>query len=248
LLRSLVVYWRPGRQPALRRWYREFVPPGSLVFDVGAHLGDRSVAFARLGARVIALEPQPALVPVLRFLTRRERTITVLQTAAGAAQTQAALRVSEATPTVSSLSSDWIASVQQANRGFRHVRWESTVLVPVTTLDALIEQYGVPAFCKIDVEGFEAEVLQGLGQPLAAVSFEFIPGAMDVTEACLQRLEALAEYQYNVALGERRCFVFADWVDQHTLLRWLHSGGCGVMSGDIYARRVSSTSLPRSTA
>lgn len=248
MLRSLIVYWRPGRQPALRRWYREFVPPGSLVFDVGAHVGDRSVAFARLGARVIALEPQPALLPILRFMTRRERTITVLQTAAGAAQTQAALRVSEATPTVSSLSSDWIASVQEANRGFRRVRWESAVLVPVTTLDALIKQYGVPAFCKIDVEGFEAEVLRGLGQPLAAVSFEFIPGAMDVTEACLQRLEALAEYQYNVALGEQRRFVFSDWVDQGTLLHWLHSGGSGPLSGDVYARRVLSPPLPRKTA
>jgi len=248
LLRSLVVYWRPGRQPALRRWYREFVPPGSLVFDVGAHVGDRSVAFARLGARVIALEPQPALLPVLRFMTRREPTVTVLQTAAGAAQTQAALRVSEATPTVSTLSSDWIASVQHVNRGFRRVRWESTVLVPVTTLDALIEQYGVPAFVKIDVEGFEAEVLRGLGQPLAAVSFEFIPGTMEVTEASLQRLEALAAYQYNVALGERRRFVFADWVDQDTLLRWLHGGGSGPMSGDIYARRVSSTPPSRTIA
>src|SRR5690606_17457557 len=56
ITRSLIVYWRPGRQRGLRDLYRPFVAPGGLVFDVGAHIGDRTAAFASLGARVVALE------------------------------------------------------------------------------------------------------------------------------------------------------------------------------------------------
>ena len=48
LARSLFVYWRPGRQRGLRRLYAPFVCAGDLVFDVGAHLGDRSAAFAAI--------------------------------------------------------------------------------------------------------------------------------------------------------------------------------------------------------
>jgi len=236
LIRSVAIYWRPGRQAALREWYRQWVPADGLVFDVGAHLGDRSVAFSDLGARVIALEPQPALLPALRFLTRNHPRIEVLASAVGSTPGQATLRVSAATPTVSSLSTEWIRSVRSANPGFRRVRWESTVTVPVTTLDALIERYGLPAFCKIDVEGFEAEVLQGVSQPLPAVSFEFIPGAMAITEACVHRLESLAAYRYNAALAEQRRFVFKDWIGPDEVLHWVRVGGPGPRSGDVYAR------------
>ena len=45
--------------------YRRFVGPGDLAFDIGSHVGDRIGAFRRLGARVIALEPQPDCVRVL---------------------------------------------------------------------------------------------------------------------------------------------------------------------------------------
>jgi FkbM family methyltransferase len=236
LLRSLAIYWRPGRQAALRDWYREWVPADGLVFDVGAHLGDRSVAFSDLGARVIALEPQPALLPTLRFITRNHPRIEVVASAVGSAPGQATLRVSAATPTVSSLSMEWIRSVRGANPGFRRVRWESTVTVPITTLDSLIVRHGLPDFCKIDVEGFEAEVLLGVSQPLPAVSFEFIPGAMAITEACVQRLEFLAAYRYNAALAEQRHFVFRDWIGPDDVLRWLRGGGPGPRSGDVYAR------------
>ena len=66
LARSMLIYWRPGRQRGLRTLYSSFVSAGDLVFDVGAHLGDRTVAFCDLGARVIAIEPQEDVLPWLR--------------------------------------------------------------------------------------------------------------------------------------------------------------------------------------
>ena len=53
--------------------------------------------------------------------------------------------------------------------------WADHAVVPVTTLDALIDRYGLPAFCKIDVEGFEEAVVRGLSRPIPSVSFEFTP-------------------------------------------------------------------------
>jgi hypothetical protein len=42
-----------------RDFYRRFIRPGDLVFDVGANVGKRSAVFLDLGATVVAIEPNP---------------------------------------------------------------------------------------------------------------------------------------------------------------------------------------------
>ncbi|PXX92775.1 FkbM family methyltransferase [Marinobacter vulgaris] len=239
LLQSLVIYRRPGRQRALRRLYGEFIRPGDLVFDIGAHLGDRSSAFAALGAQVVALEPQPQLLRWLRRLTRRQPCIVCLPLAVGRAPGEAELALSLRNPTVASLDSRWREQLRSTTAGFRHVRWEDSITVTVTTLDELIEQYGRPSFCKIDVEGFEVEVLAGLSQPLPALSFEFVNGTLEQALQCLQELERLGRYQFNVIAGEQRRFIRPSWQDPEALRQWLDAGADGIASGDIYARLVT---------
>lgn len=240
LIRSMVIYCRPGRQAALQRLYAPFVPAGSPVFDIGAHLGDRSRAFAALGATVIALEPQEQLFPWLRRLCRRYPQITTLQMAAGASEGVARLAVSSSNPTVSSMANDWRRDVPARQAGFRGVRWDAAQTVPVCTLDQLIRRHGCPAFCKIDVEGYEAEVLAGLSQPIDALSVEFIGGMPVPTHRCIDALEALAAYRYNVIVGEGRHFLFADWQSPQAIRRWLDRDSASVASGDLYARRAHS--------
>lgn len=236
LLRSLVVYWRPGRQPGLRRLYTPFVREGDVVFDIGAHLGDRSVAFASLGAHVVALEPQPSVAAWLRRIVGRNPRIVLRTEAVGAAPGTARLAISRRNPTVSTLSAAWRHSMTEAHPGFDGVRWDDSVAVPVTTLDALIETYGMPSFCKIDVEGFEAEVLAGLSRPVPALSVEFVAGDASGARACVERLQALGRYRYNVVLGEGRDFVFDPWRNADAMLAWLEGGAEGASSGDVYAR------------
>lgn len=236
IARSLLVYWRPGRQPGLRRLYAPFLGPGSLVFDVGAHLGDRSAAFASLGARVVALEPQPAVARWLRRIVGRNPRIEILEEAVGRVEGTATLSVSGTHPTVSTLSEAWRDEMPGRNPGFRGVRWTETVTVPVTTLDRLAERFGHPDFCKLDIEGHEAEALAGLSRPVPALSFEFVRGGLDVARACVDRLEALAPYRFNVAAAEERVMHFPAWRTPDEVRRWLEAGAEDLPFGDIYAR------------
>ena len=244
LLRSLAVYWRPGRQRGLRQLYRPWVGPGDLVFDVGAHVGDRATAFSARGAQVVALEPQPEIRRWLVRLVGGRPGVTIRSEAVGSAPGTAQLAVSHRTPTVSSLAERWTTALPEANPSFRQVRWEDTVEVSVTTLDALIGTYGMPRFCKIDVEGFEVEVLTGLSRPLPGLSFEFVAGALDVPIACVQRLEALGRYELNAVRGEERRFVSERWLSPTEMVRWLERGAGGAPSGDVYARLLAPASYP----
>lgn len=238
LVRSLVIYRRPGRQRALRRLYSQFVSPGDLVFDIGAHLGDRSSAFAALGARVVAVEPQPLLLEWLKRLTRHRPGIVCLPLAVGRAQGSAELALSFRNPAVASLDNRWREQLRSTTAGFRHVRWEDSITVQVTTLDELVRQYGRPDFCKIDVEGFEVEVLSGLSQPLPALSFEFVNGTLDQAVRCLEELDRLGRHEFNVIAGEQRRFIWPSWRKPESLRQWLEAGADGIASGDIYARIV----------
>jgi hypothetical protein len=108
------------------------------------------------------------------------------------------------------------------------VRWDKGASVRVTTLDALIARYGAPAFCKIDVEGGEFDVLRGLSYPLKALSFEYIPATVDVALACVERLSELGRYEYNWAPSEPRCLWSSVWlspVQMANLLRRVPVGG-----------------------
>lgn len=238
--RSLLIYYgQPWRTAAMRRHYAALIAPGHLVFDIGAHVGNQTRVLARLGARVVAIEPQPQLARWLRWLFRADRRVTVVETALGARPGKASLYPSSRTPTVATLSSDWIASVGSA-RSFARVRWGAPIEVPVTTLDALIEQHGLPRFCKIDVEGFEAEILRGLSQPIPLLSFEYVPAAIAIACETVGLLAALGPYRFNLTVGERRAFRCPQWQETAATLAWLRARRPDERSGDVYAKLQSS--------
>lgn len=236
LARSLFIYWRPGRQRSLKRLYQPFLAPGDIAFDIGAHLGDRSAAFQSLGAQVIALEPQPALAKWFQRLLKSPH-ITLLPLAVGPAPGHADIAISVGNPTLSTLATEWRRQVGERNPGFQRVRWEETLRVEMTTLDALIDRYGEPRFIKIDVEGFEAEVLQGLNYPVAALSVEFVAGMLEVSHACLAQIQRLGDYRFNAIAGEQRQFRFDTWLTPGAMAAWLAEGADQLASGDIYACR-----------
>lgn len=146
----LIYYGLPFHHRALTQIYAPFIHPGDLCFDIGAHLGDRLRAWSRLGAWVIALEPHPDMMNWLRRWYGKKKNILLLEQAVGAHAGNATLWMSHLTPSISTISQEWRTTVSQ-NRRFAGARWNEQKSVPVTTLDALIDRYGKPAFCKIDV-------------------------------------------------------------------------------------------------
>ena len=236
LLKSLWIYRRPGRLSGLMTLYRPLVPEDGLVFDVGAHLGDRTRAFRRLGARVVALEPQPGPLAWLRQFHASDSAVVIKDCAVGAQPGRAQLALSRSHPSVATLNASWVDDVQAGHSGFERVRWDDQIEVEVTTLDALIEQYGRPDFIKLDIEGHEAEALAGLSQPVSGLSFEFVRGTLDRSLACIDRIEALAPATYNAVAGEQRRWRFSSWQSADEIRAWLSAGADNLASGDIYAR------------
>lgn len=215
-----------------REFYSRWVRPGTLVFDVGANVGDRSRMFLELGARVVAVEPQPSCVGSLRSLG--DDRLVVEQLALGASPGVAEMRIASAS-TISSMSDEWIARVQRSGR-FAQYEWTDAIRVKVETIDSLINRYGQPDFCKLDVEGYEREVVAGLSRRLPLLSFEFAVEYADGAEAVLDRLEGLGFDSFNFTPEETFSLVWDEWRDIGALRNHLSSlAQSGLAWGDVYA-------------
>lgn len=235
ITRSTLVY--RGNLLKLRRaraFYRQFVQPGDLSFDIGAHVGDRVAHFLSLGARVVAVEPQPRLMAGLKRRFGDNPRVTLVSAALGAAAGTAKLAIDPAHPTVATLSPDYIAQAGES-RGFRHVHWREEVEVEVTTLDALIAVHGVPAFCKIDVEGYEHAVIEGLSRPLPGLSLEYLPAALGPALAAIARLARLGTYRFNRSVGESMSLAMPRWLGAAEIGAELKRLPRDEKAGDVYA-------------
>ncbi|HOZ86646.1 MAG TPA: FkbM family methyltransferase [Bacteroidia bacterium] len=194
-----------------KKFYASFLSANDLVFDVGANLGNRVEVFLSLKNKVIAVEPQSYCAAFLR--TKFSNNITLLKIALGAKKDKMTMYINAGSSTISSLSKEWIDSVK--NSRFKDQQWNETEEVEVDTLDNLIAKYGVPGFIKIDVEGFEADVLKGLSSPVPMLSFEYTtPEQENKLYECLGILHKLHPgYLCNYSAGEKNSFVLPEWLN-----------------------------------
>ncbi len=248
IARSLLIYygqvWRHRRMEA---FYRQFLGAGDLAFDLGAHVGNRVRVFRRIGARVIAVEPQPDFVAVLQLLYGRDPGVTIRGCGVAAESGQGNLHLSTRTPTVSTFADSWMNDVR-ADRRFQRIRWDTMISVPTVTLDELITQHGEPQFCKIDVEGYEQEVLTGLSQPIPTLSFEYIPVAVSRAIACVERTRALGDYRYRHSRVETHRWAGPSWLEPDAMIKILRALSANDRSGDVYAVRRDQLSRLREAA
>jgi FkbM family methyltransferase len=217
-------------------FYSQFIKNRDLVFDVGANVGSRSKLFLNIGAKVVAFEPQPELCEHLTQHLRLHKRFTIMPTALGSNLSVVKLKISDA-HVLSSMSNRWIESTTQSGR-FASYNWNKSIDVKVDTLDNMIDKFGVPAFIKIDVEGYELEVLEGLSRPVKYLSLEVTSEDIDNLKKCLHRIEEVGKYIFQFSEGETLKFTLDQWMDRETLLNSLQSKIVTqpMLWGDIYCK------------
>jgi FkbM family methyltransferase len=215
---------------AKRQFFRPLVEPGALVFDIGANVGEYADLFLRLGARVVAVEPNPACCVRVRALGRRRR-LTVRCEAVSDKQGEATLFLG-AHSGHSTLSEEWMKTAQRTDPGFQ---WNEGIRTRLNTLDQLQLEYGTPDFVKIDVEGHEHCVLKGMSFKPSALSFEFHAFARDQLNTCLQLPIFGPDCRFNIVLSDCPDFVWHGWNEKHVVIDYISSLPSDVF-GDIYVK------------
>lgn len=217
--------------PLRTGFYRQFVMPGDLVFDVGANVGNRVEALLGCGAKVVAVEPQPSCAATLE--KKFGEKIFLENIGLSDAEGELEMLLSNDS-TVSTFNTDFI----EANRErFKYSRWEGKIKVKISTLDKLIERHGIPKFCKIDVEGFELQVLKGLHTPIRFISLEYcVPEMLQLTIDCVDQLQRLSPGgKFNYSIGETMAWALPEWQSHADFLGHIRTPEfSATLFGDIY--------------
>jgi FkbM family methyltransferase len=213
-------------------FYSQFIKSGDLCFDVGANVGNRTEIFASLGAKTICVEPQESCLNRLHQRFDQDQNVIIIDKAVSDHEGFAELSICEDISAISTLSARW----KQDGRFSGDFEWSKTQLVALTTLDELIQAYGLPNFCKIDVEGFEVSVLKGLTKQIPFLSFEFNVELLNEAEDCANHLQTIASAEFNYSIGESMELVFSDWVNSSELFKSLKQSDDELLWGDIYVK------------
>jgi FkbM family methyltransferase len=219
---------RSWKQTAEIGFYKGLIVVGSLCFDVGANIGEKSEALLEAGARVVAFEPNPRVWDELIARCGSSPRWTLIRAGIGAGEGICT----------------FFQRASSAESGMIE-HWEGPTIgsteIPVISLDAAIRKYGMPAYCKIDVEGWELEVLKGLSHQIPLLSFEFhlTPDDLAKTRACLEMVGRLGRYQVNVSPAETPGFLSERWTPLEQCLSTfpdLLTRISGLEYGDLYLR------------
>lgn len=218
-------------------FYRTFIKPGHLCYDIGANIGKRTEIFLSLGASVIAAEPQEHCLSFLCAIARRYPDTVIISAALGEAEGEAEMMICDEADECSSLS----PAFMEACKGDDKLHWTQRKIVKLLTLDSLIEKYGVPHFIKIDVEGYEYNVVQGLSVPVCILSFEFTRAMREDTIKVLKYMAKLGTYECNFIEYESMHFRLAAWISVSKFMEEIDVYlSANVPTGEIFMRRMQS--------
>jgi FkbM family methyltransferase len=213
--------------------FNKIVSVGDLCYDIGANNGFKSESLLSIGAKVVCVEPQLGCYQYLVGKFSNNDNVHIEHKALGKEVGVGQIYISQA-HTLSTMSESFMSETTKER--FVGNSWNSKQEVSITTLDYLINKYGLPKFCKIDVEGFEVEVLKGLSQPIPFVSIEFVPELKSNTFECIEILSKLGDYKFNYSEAETGVFSFEENVTKEEIIDFLsRNNDYKVSFGDLYA-------------
>jgi FkbM family methyltransferase len=219
-----------------KSFYSQFIKKNDLVFDVGANVGNRTEIFLSLGARVVAIEPQENCINVLRTKFGNNSMFDLYEGGMDSKRGKNKIRIANA-DTISSMSTSWIERVKKDV--FKDYSWDKEVEINVETLDNLIKERGIPKFIKIDVEGYELEVLKGLSQKTKYLSFEFmLPQFFKEAVDCIDYISTISPIECNISWGESMKLELPSWLNSKDFKEYLSQAKTTSNFGDIYIRFV----------
>ena len=156
-----------------------------LIYDVGMNNGDDTAYYLWLGFRTIAIEANPELVEQAKPQFAREIAegrLIILNVGIADYDGQLPFWVCET-------NSRW-SSFNRANAA-----WDDSphhqIQVPCSRFETILAQYGIPHFCKIDIQGNENCCLEGL-QP------HNVPKFLSIEASGLRQLEMLRDLGYSL--------------------------------------------------
>ena len=256
-------YWRVldrrfvdqrDREVAFYRDTLEGFRTGDLVFDVGANSGDKAAVFLRMGARIVAVEPDPQSRKVLqgKFLSYRlkPKPVIIVGKAVSEKIGIETMMIDAPGSALNTLNKKWAETLRQdkhrADASASVLEFQQESSVETTTLDQLIDAYGVPFFIKIDVEGYEISALRGLRQPIRYLSFEVnLPEFRQEGLECIELLANLASGgQFNYTADCARGLALSQWLDAGQFAHTLE--GCNEKCIEVFWRTGQATALHNS--
>jgi len=184
-----------------------FFAPGDKYFDIGAHKGDKAIPFINNNVECILIEPQPFCVDHLKKTFLNNPLVQILAIGLGESRNVLEMSINTNEPVLSTFNEEW-----KTGR-FANSLWDSKIEVPIMTIDNLIEKYGHPRYIKIDVEGFEFQVLKGLTKKTGLISFEFTSEFYKNASKCITYLNSFGYNKFNFSQGDNTNFFLENWMD-----------------------------------
>ncbi len=220
--------------------YNSLIKKDDFVFDIGMNHGDYTAVLLQLGAKVVAVEPQKHCAEGVRELLGQK--CTIIQAACGAKHSMAKIKIC-ATDAMATLSDKFIETAGVAT--YAAWLWDHEEDVRVITLDSMIEMFGVPKFIKIDVEGWEFEVIKGLHTPVEMISFEYARFDPMPAIKTLKYLDLLGNYKFNFCKADTFKFVYDHEIGVDEMISYMKTlipsnsiEWHPEINGDIYAFKV----------